>query len=117
MLSCFPSFEQVPQGEEWSKLSKERQVCLGAQTSLDRLHQLVEMARYSSSAPEHLSICSTCKHNLPLQIEVSLQYARYWSGPMSIAVFAPAEELPLALHYIDYLRRCQPSIARWARAP
>ena len=52
-LLLFPSFKQVPQGEEWSKLSKERQLCLGAQTSLDRLHQLVEMARYSSS--EHLS--------------------------------------------------------------
>merc|ERR1719278_2429312 len=68
-------------GEAWAELSQKRQVCLGAQTSLDRLDQLVELA-------------ST------------------WSGPMSIAVFAPAQELPLAQRYVDYLRRCQRAISK-----
>lgn len=68
-------------GEAWAELSQKRQVCLGAQTSLDRLDQLVELS-------------ST------------------WSGPMSIAVFAPAQELPLAQRYLDYLRRCYRSISK-----
>jgi len=68
-------------GEAWAELSQKRQVCLGAQTSLDRLDQLVELA-------------ST------------------WTGPMSIAVFAPAQELPLAQRYLDYLRRCHRSISK-----
>merc|ERR1712004_823573 len=41
-----------------------------------------------------------------------VELASTWSGPMSIAVFAPAQELPLAQRYVDYLRRCQRAISK-----
>ena len=33
-----------------------------------------------------------------------------WSGPLSIAVFGPAAELGIAVHYIRYLRSCNAAV-------
>jgi len=67
-------------GEEWASLSSSRNLCLGAQTSLDRLHQLVELT-------------ST------------------WTGPLSLAVFAPSQEFGIFTRYLSYLKRCHPAIS------
>ena len=75
----FKSLMFVFTGSSWSQLSASRLLCLGSQTSVDRLHELPELVNN-------------------------------WSGPVSIAVFAPDRELGIAVKYIQYLRSCHPAI-------
>ena len=68
-------------GDSWSNLSLSSALCLGTQSSVDRLDNLVEIAAS-------------------------------WSGPISVAVFAPSVELSLGLRYIQFLKQCFPKIQR-----
>ena len=36
-----------------------------------------------------------------------------WSGPVSIAIFAPGDDAVMALYGVDILRQCEPAVADW----